>query len=144
VSTLTLEGSELSGPSSFLVSFGMLAPSTYHPNPSGIDKREFWRLLAEFIIFGIVNQLTMNSHPTIHDGPQLEYFCEMPGIKQEVFANALGLKEKQKTDDELMEQIAAALNVKPEAIRLFIKRDTFNNQHFTFNTLDKLMEMLGE
>ena len=113
----------------------------------------------------------MNSSPTIHDGQQLKEFREMLGVKQEVLAMTLGddwdqkkisrLEEKEKIDDELMKQVAAALKVKPEAIRNFSREraiyniqnnyegsntgtnsGAFNNQHCTFNALDKLMEAL--
>ncbi len=115
----------------------------------------------------------MSSSTTSHDGQQLKEFREMLGIKQEVFANALGedwnqkkvsrLEEREVIDDELMDQIATALQVKPEAIRNFNKEKAiyniqnnyegsntgvnsgaFNNQYCTFNPLDKLMESIEE
>lgn len=121
------------------------------------------------------NQLTMSSNPTIHEGQQLKEFREMLGVKQDVLAHTLGddwdqkkisrLEEKEKIDDELMAQVAAALKVKPEAIRNFNKERAIyhiqnnhegaysgatnfqayqNNYQCTFNPLDKLMESIED
>ncbi|MES2003702.1 MAG: helix-turn-helix transcriptional regulator [Bacteroidota bacterium] len=65
----------------------------------------------------------------IHHGKNVKRFREMQGIKQEAFAFVLGdgwsqrkislLEQKEIIDPELLEQLAAALKISVDSLRLF-------------------------
>lgn len=105
-----------------------------------------------------------------HHGRNLKRFREMLGVKQEALAIELGddwnqkkisrLEEKEMIEDELMEQVAAALRVPAESIKNFdeekaiyniqnnyegsnagVNSGAFNNFHCNFNPIDKIVEL---
>src|SRR5687767_12578578 len=67
--------------------------------------------------------------PAPHEGRNLKRIREIMGIKQEALAMTLGhdwnqqkislLEQKEQLDPKILEEVAAALHVKPEAIRNF-------------------------
>src|SRR5690606_19053180 len=107
----------------------------------------------------------------VHEGRNVKRFREMLGIKQEALAAELGedwtqskislLEAKETIEPDILEQVAKALKVTPEAIRSFsedvainIISNTFNNHdHSTpqfahtinytpsFNPIDKVVEL---
>jgi transcriptional regulator with XRE-family HTH domain len=109
---------------------------------------------------------------TIHQGRNIKRFREMFGMKQDVFADKLGedwsqkkvslLEAKEEIDDAMLEQVAKALKVPPEAIKNFdedaainivantVTENTFSDNssvfsnYPTFNPIDKLMEAMEE
>ena len=83
---------------------------------------------------------TANRPAKRHEGHNVKRFREILGIKQESLAADLGeewtqkkvssLEAKEKIDEEVMEQIAKALNIPSDAIRNFDEEKTiFNIQH---------------
>lgn len=103
-----------------------------------------------------------------HHGRNLKRFREILGVKQEALALELGddwnqkkisrLEEREIIEDELMEQIAAALKVPAESIKNFDEEKAiYNIQHnyegatqnnniataynCTFNPIDKIVEL---
>ncbi len=89
----------------------------------------------------------MNTHDnqtTKHEGRNVKRLREILGIKQETLAAELGInqqkmsfwEQKEKIDDELMEQIAKALKVPVEAIRNFDDETAINIIATTFNSHD--------
>lgn len=109
---------------------------------------------------------------TIHHGEGIKCYREIKGMKQEVLAEKLGsdwtqkkvslLEGKENIEDEILQQVAKALEVPVEAIKNFSREgviqyitnhfnDHSSNQgsvgvsnHCTFNPLDKLMEVMDE
>ena len=104
-----------------------------------------------------------------HEGRNVKRIHEILGIKQEALALDLGLsqqaisalEQKEALDKEMLEKVAMALKVSPEAIKSFneeaavnIVANTFNSNdnstlnavsyQCTFNPLEKLMEALDE
>ena len=83
---------------------------------------------------------TANRPAKRHEGHNVKRFREILGIKQESLAADLGeewtqkkvssLEAKEKIDEEVMEQIAKAMNIPADAIRNFDEEKTiFNIQH---------------
>ena len=121
---------------------------------------------------------TANRPAKRHEGHNVKRFREILGVKQESLAADLGeewtqkkvssMEAKERLNDELMEQVAKALNIPADAIRNFDEEKTiFNIQHnyegsnngdgsgvinagdigsnaCTFNPLDKLIESYEE
>jgi len=121
---------------------------------------------------------TANRPAKRHEGHNVKRFREILGVKQESLASDLGeewtqkkvssMEAKERLNDELMEQVAKALNIPADAIRNFDEEKTiFNIQHnyegsnqgdsavisntveigqnsCTFNPLDKLIESYEE
>ena len=109
---------------------------------------------------------THNSQTAKHEGKNVKRLREILGVKQEALAAELGInqqkisfiEQKEKIDDDLMEQIAKALKVPAEAIRNFneeaavniISNNSFENcdqpasifYHSTINPVDKWVEAL--
>lgn len=107
-----------------------------------------------------------NEH--IHHGRNVKRFREMLGLKQEGLAYELGddwtqkkvslLEQKERIDNDLLEQVAEALKVPVEAIKNFDEEKAnnffntfndsstgaFNNFRCTFNPLDKYVEAMEE
>jgi transcriptional regulator with XRE-family HTH domain len=108
---------------------------------------------------------------TIHQGRNVKRLREMLGLKQEGLAYMLGddwnqqkislLEQKEKIDDQLLEQIAGQLKVPAEAIRNFDEEMAVfniqnnyegsnagatgvytNNNNCTFNPFEKYMEAI--
>lgn len=99
----------------------------------------------------------------VHEGRNVKRIREILGIKQDALALDLGisqqaisaLEQKEALDREMLEKVAKALKVSPEAIKNF-NEDTlvtniscnFNdhsaNVNYNFNPLDRLMEALEE
>ncbi|WP_262246548.1 helix-turn-helix transcriptional regulator [Parapedobacter soli] len=108
----------------------------------------------------------------VHEGRNIKRFREMLGMKQETLAYELGedwtqkkisqLEAKEKVEEDLLEQVAAILNINPEAIRNFDEEAVFNiinntyhntssdsstliassvNYQPTFNTTDKIVDL---
>ena len=108
----------------------------------------------------------MQQHGTkaIHEGRNIKRIREILGIKQDALAMDLGisqqaisaLEQKEALDRDMMEKVAQALKVSPEAIKNFNEENTiniFSNTYqdnssilgtYNFNPLDKLMEALEE
>ena len=83
---------------------------------------------------------TANRPAKRHEGHNVKRFREILGIKQESLAADLGeewtqkkvssLEAKEKIDEEVMEQIAKALNIPADAIRNFDEdKAIYNIQH---------------
>jgi len=103
----------------------------------------------------------------IHQGRNIKRFREMLGLKQDALAFELGddwnqkkvslLEAKETIDPDILEQVAKALKVSPDAIRNFNEEAAFNfinnfndnsvnhgplnNYNCNFNPLDKVMEL---
>jgi transcriptional regulator with XRE-family HTH domain len=104
------------------------------------------------------------SDRTIHHGRNIKRIREIQGIKQEALAIELGndwnqkkislLESKEVVDDELLNEVAKALKVSPEAIKNFNDEATINNINNTyenspvtmfnyqFNPIEKYIEMV--
>jgi transcriptional regulator with XRE-family HTH domain len=100
----------------------------------------------------------------IHEGRNVKRIREILGIKQDALAMDLGisqqaistLEQKEALDRDMLEKVAKALKVSPEAIKNFNEENTiniFSNTYndnssilgtYNFNPLDKLMEALEE
>ncbi len=100
---------------------------------------------------------------TIHEGRNVKRIREILGIKQDVLAMELGLsqqsisslEQKEALDKDMLEKVAKALKVTPEAIKSFNEEttinfisSTFNHHdnssvygHYTFNPIDKVVEL---
>jgi transcriptional regulator with XRE-family HTH domain len=78
---------------------------------------------------------------TIHEGRNVKRIREILGIKQEALALELGisqqaissLEQKEALDKEMLEKIAKALKISPEAIRSFNEENTINIFSNTYN-----------
>jgi len=105
-----------------------------------------------------------------HIGRKISRIRELRGIKQEAFANELGLSQQtvsrmeqsETIEDEVLEKIAGVLGVSTEAIKNYSDEavvnffNTFNdnsgagaffsstNLHCTFNPIDKIVELYDE
>jgi len=101
---------------------------------------------------------------TVHHGRNVKRIREILGIKQEALASDLSLsqqavsqlEQREALDREMIEKVAAALKVSPEAISNFneeaaitIVSNTFNdeasaysmNYKCSFNPIDKVVEL---
>lgn len=105
---------------------------------------------------------------TLHIGRKIARIRELKGIKQEALAIDLNVSQQtvsnieksEKIEDEVLEKIAKALGVAPEAIKNFNEEavinyfNTFNDNSFTngaynafscnFNPIDKWLEVIEE
>lgn len=114
--------------------------------------------------------MTHDTAPTaerpVHEGRNVKRIREILGIKQDDLATRLGLTQqavsqleaKEALDRELVDKVAMALSVNPEAIRNFSEENAyhffntfqdhsvgaFNNYNCTFNALDELMKAMEE
>jgi transcriptional regulator with XRE-family HTH domain len=104
----------------------------------------------------------------LHQGKNIKRIREILGVKQEVLANNLGLsqqaisqlEQKETLDQEMLEKVAKALKIAPEAISRFNEEaavnffNTFNDHSvshvignygtYNFNPVEKWMEALEE
>jgi transcriptional regulator with XRE-family HTH domain len=110
---------------------------------------------------------TPDKSKSIHIGRKIGRMREMLGIKQEDLANQLGLnqtnisriEQSESIEDDVLEKIAKALKVSPEAIKNFSEEAVINiisstlhdnagsvnnNCTLTFNPIDKLLEVIEE
>ncbi|QJD97179.1 helix-turn-helix transcriptional regulator [Mucilaginibacter robiniae] len=105
---------------------------------------------------------------TLHIGRKIARIRELKGIKQEALAIDLNISQQtvsnfeksEKIEDEVLNKIAKALGVAPEAIKNFNEEavinyfNTFNDNSFTngaynafscnFNPIDKWLEVIEE
>ena len=109
----------------------------------------------------------MQETKTVHEGRNVKRIREILGIKQEALALDLGisqqaisaLEQKEALDKDMLEKVANALKVSPEAIKNFSEDAAINivsstlhdnagsinnNCTLTFNPLDKLLDALEE
>lgn len=107
------------------------------------------------------------SNPKIHEGRNLKRFREMMSVKQDALAFELGedwnqqkvslLEQKEKIDNDILEQVAAILKIPAEAIRNFdedqaitVISSTFNNNaavvnnNPVFHPIEKLIQLHEE
>lgn len=106
--------------------------------------------------------------PTLHIGKKISRVRELRGMKQEVLAAELNISQQsvskieqsENVEEDVLNKIAAALGVTPEAIRHFTEESIFNyfntfNDHsgagawgsqgtYNFNPIDKLVEVFEE
>jgi transcriptional regulator with XRE-family HTH domain len=99
----------------------------------------------------------------VHEGRNVKRIREILGIKQEALAMDLGisqqavsaLEQKEALDREVLEKVAAALKVTPEAIKnfneenaIYIFSNTYSDHASTiynnFNPLEKYVEQVEE
>ncbi|ACT92077.1 helix-turn-helix domain-containing protein [Dyadobacter fermentans] len=83
------------------------------------------------------------SNPKIHEGRNLKRFREMMSVKQDALAVELGedwnqqkisqLEQKEKIDNDILEQVAAILKIPAEAIRNFDEEQAITVICSTFN-----------
>jgi transcriptional regulator with XRE-family HTH domain len=107
--------------------------------------------------------MTTTDTPKPHVGKNMKRVREMLGVKQESLAVALGedwtqskisqLEQKEHIEREILEQVAQALRVTPEAIQNFSEEKAYliaSNFHdnsiaiannCSFNPLDKVVEL---
>jgi len=100
---------------------------------------------------------------TIHEGHNVKRIREILGIKQDALAMELGLsqqavsalEQKEALDKDMLEKVAKALKVSPEAIKNFNEEIAINvvgnsyhdnstsnvNYQCTFNPFDKIVEL---
>jgi len=101
---------------------------------------------------------------TLNIGRKIARIRELKGIKQEALAIDLNVSQQtvsnieksEKIEDEVLEKIAKALGVTPDAVKNFSEEamvnyfNTFNdsssgfNYHCTFNPIDKIVELYNE
>jgi len=105
------------------------------------------------------------SENTIHLGRNIKRIRELLGVKQDALAIDLGddwnqqkisyLEAKEEIDTPMLEQVAKALKVTPDAIKNFNEEaatnyintfndsstGAFNNFNCTFNPIDKVIEL---
>lgn len=105
------------------------------------------------------------SERTVHIGRNIKRIRELLGVKQDALAITLGddwnqqkisyLEAKDEVDGPLLDQVAKALKVSPDAIKNFNEEaaanyintfydhstGNFNNFNCTFNPLDKVIEL---
>ena len=97
-----------------------------------------------------------------HIGRKIARIRELRGMKQEAFAQELGISQQaiskieqsEEVDKEMLERVAGALGVNAEAIKNYNDEATINfiansfsdnasayNNHCTFNPIDKIVEL---
>ena len=108
----------------------------------------------------------MQETKTVHEGRNVKRIREILGIKQEALALDLGisqqaisaLEQKEALDKDMLEKVATALKVSPEAIKNFDEEKTLNvisntfhetafigsSGTFNVNPIDKWLEALEE
>jgi transcriptional regulator with XRE-family HTH domain len=110
------------------------------------------------------------SNPKIHEGRNLKRFRELLALKQDALAFELGedwnqqkislLEQREKIDNDILEQVAAVLKIPAEAIRNFdeqqainiISNNTFDNcvqpasvfNNSTIHPIDKMIQLHEE
>src|SRR5581483_2538498 len=107
--------------------------------------------------------MTTDMPKKIHQGKNIERFRKMLDISQDELADKLGedwtqkkvsrIESQETVDDELMQQIADALNVPPAAIRNFDEEKALTNIQnnydesknsqviYQFNPIDQITEL---
>jgi|SRR5690606_33328202 len=107
----------------------------------------------------------MEKTKRVHEGRNIKRFREMLGIKQETLAFQLGetwtqkkisqLEAKEWIERDILEQVAAILNVSPEVIQRFDEEAAINiisstlhdnagSVFYNFSPIDKLVEAYEE
>ena len=105
----------------------------------------------------------MQETKTVHEGRNVKRIREILGIKQEALALDLGisqqaisaLEQKEALDKDMLEKVASALKVSPEAIKNFNEENTINifsntyhdqssSIYNNFNPLEKYVEQVEE
>ena len=106
----------------------------------------------------------MQETKTVHEGRNVKRIREILGIKQEALALDLGisqqaisaLEQKEALDKDMLDKVATALKVSPEAIKSFNEENTiniFSNTYhdnssilgtYNFNPLEKYVEQVEE
>jgi len=105
------------------------------------------------------------SEKTVHLGRNIKRIRELLGVKQDALAITLGddwnqqkisyLEAKEEIDGPLLDQVAKALKITPDAIKNFNEEaatnyintfndnstGAFNNFNCTFNPIDKVIEL---
>ena len=101
---------------------------------------------------------------TIHEGRNVKRIREILGIKQDALAVELGLsqqavsalEQKEALDKDMLEKVAKALKIAPEAIKNFNEESVINNisctfsdhsannVNYNFSPIDKILEMVEE
>lgn len=111
------------------------------------------------------------NEPTMkpHHGRNIKRIREILGVKQEALAITLGndwtqrrislLEQKEEVDESIIDEIATALKISPEAIKSFNEDAAINiigntvtnhdnssvfNYYPTFNPIDKIVELYDE
>lgn len=104
-----------------------------------------------------------------HHGRNIKRIREILGVKQEALAITLGndwtqrrislLEQKEEVDESIIDEIATALKISPEAIKSFNEDAAINiigntvtnhdnssvfNYYPTFNPIDKIVELYDE
>lgn len=116
---------------------------------------------------------TAEPQKKVHQGRNIKRFREMFGLKQEALAIELGpewsqkkvsrLEENEEVDDDILEQVANILKVPVDVIKSFTEEAAVNffntfhdstingagsfsshNYNCTYNTLEKIMELVEE
>jgi transcriptional regulator with XRE-family HTH domain len=93
------------------------------------------------------------SNPKIHQGRNLKRFREMMAVKQDALAFELGedwnqqkislLEQKEKIDNDILEQVAAILKIPAEAIRNFDEQQAITVISSTFNDNSQLSTLIN-
>jgi transcriptional regulator with XRE-family HTH domain len=101
---------------------------------------------------------------TIHEGRNIKRIREILGIKQDALAVELGLsqqavsalEQREALDKDMLEKVAKALKIAPEAIKNFNEESVINNisctfsdhsannVNYNFSPIDKILEMVEE
>jgi transcriptional regulator with XRE-family HTH domain len=101
---------------------------------------------------------------TVHEGRNVKRIREILGIKQDALAMELGLsqqavsalEQKEALDKDMLEKIAKALKISPDAIQKFNEESVINNisctfsdhaannVNYNFSPIDKILEMAEE
>jgi transcriptional regulator with XRE-family HTH domain len=94
-----------------------------------------------------------NSNPKIHEGRNLKRFRELFNYKQDALAFELGedwnqqkislLEQKEKIDNDILEQVAAILKIPAEAIRNFDEQQAITVISSTFNDNSQLSTLIN-
>ena len=100
-----------------------------------------------------------------HIGRKISRIRELKDMKQEALAQALGtnqqaisiMENSEIIDDDKLKEVVKALGVIAEAIKNFSEENMINyfntftdqsagtfNNHYTFNSLDKMLELVDE
>lgn len=108
-----------------------------------------------------------NAEKKVHQGRNIKRIREILGIKQDALAYDLGLsqqaisqlEQKEVLEQEMLEKVANALKISPEAIKNFSEEVAINiiqhnyegstnnysgNYYCTFNPIDKIVELYEE
>lgn len=106
--------------------------------------------------------MQMETSRNVHEGRNVKRIREIFGIKQETLAMELGisqqaissLEQREALEGEMLEKVAKALKVSPEAIQKFNDESLVNHVqnnydhsigvNYNFNPIDKWLEALEE